>query len=257
MTAKLTSVVIFAVVTSALSAASQDAAPPKPAVQATAPRPGSLALTVTSEKGEVLSGAAVAVHGAVDRMGASGMDGVVTLLNMPAGTYRCRITRDGFFTLEKEITIKTGARTTAESVLTAAPPPPPPPPAPVAAAPVEPKPVPAAGPVGTSRVLSLPDLVDQMLRDSGPIVEREIGCSGVSASRLILARENIASHRHAEADEMLYLVAGEATLTVADKDQSITAGWFGLVPRGTAHTLARRGRNPMVVLSVQTGQPCK
>jgi mannose-6-phosphate isomerase-like protein (cupin superfamily) len=256
VTAKLTSVVVFAVVTSVLSAASQDAAPPKPAAQTTAVRPGSLALTITSEKGETLSGAAVAVHGTVDRIGASGMDGVVTLLNMPAGTYRCRITRDGFFTLEKEITIKAGARTATEGVLTAAPPPPPPPPQPTPA-PVEPKPVPAAGPVGTPRVLSLAELGDQMLRDSKPIVERELGCSGVSLSRLILARENIAQHSHAEADEMLYLMAGEATLTVAEKDQNINAGWFGLVPRGSAHTLVRRGRNPMVVLSIQTGQPCK
>jgi mannose-6-phosphate isomerase-like protein (cupin superfamily) len=256
VTAKLTSVVIFAVVTAALSAASQDAAPPKPAAQATAPKPGSLALTVTSEKGEVLSGAAIAVHGAVDRMGASGTDGVVTLLNMPAGTYRCRITRDGFFTLEKEIIIKAGARTAAEGVLTVAPPPPPPPPAPTPA-PVEPKPVPAAGPVGTPRVLSLAEMGDQMMRDSGAVVEREIGCSGVSQSRLILARENIATHRHAEVDEMLYLIAGEATLTVAEKDQNITPGWFGLVPRGSAHNLVRRGRSPMVLLSVQTGQPCK
>jgi mannose-6-phosphate isomerase-like protein (cupin superfamily) len=256
VTAKLTSVVIFAVVTAALSAASQDVAPPKPAAQATAPKPGSLALTVTSEKGEVLSGAAIAVHGAVDRMGASGMDGVVTLLNMPAGTYRCRITRDGFFTLEKEITIKAGARTATEGVLTVAPPPPPPPPAPTPA-PVEPKPVPAAGPVGTPRVLSLAEMGDQMMRDSGAVVEREIGCSGVSQSRLILARENIATHRHAEVDEMLYLIAGEATLTVAEKDQNITPGWFGLVPRGSAHNLVRRGRSPMVLLSVQTGQPCK
>lgn len=222
---------------------------------ATSTRPGALVLTVTNEKGEFLAGATVAAHGAVDRGGATGADGVVTLQNMPVGTYRCRITRDGFVMLDKEVAIRGGARTVSEAVLSAAPPPPPAP-TPPPSKPAEPKPVPPAGTAGTPRVLSIADLADQMLRDSQPTVERQLGCSGVTSSRLIATRENIALHRNTDVDEVLYLLAGDATLTVAEKEQVVGAGWFGLVPRGTSYSLVRRGRSPVVVLSVQSGQPC-
>jgi uncharacterized RmlC-like cupin family protein len=228
---------------------------PRPAAQGTtaAPtgKPGALSLTVTNEKGEVVAGAVVTAHGAVDRGGVTASDGLVTLQNMPPGAYRCRIARDGFVLLDKEVTIRAGARTTTEAVLSAAPAPPAP------APPPETRPaVPAAGAVGTPRVLSIADLAEQMLKESPPTVERLVGCSGLAASRVITTKENIALHRHAETDEMLYVVAGEALLTIAEKEQVIAAGWFGLVPRGVSHSLTRRGRGPLVVLSVQTGQPC-
>lgn len=251
MTVKLAPVVLVSLVLAFPAAA-------RPAAQTGASRAGGLALTVRSEQGQVLSGATVTVHGSVDRKGTSGADGVVILQNMPAGTYRARITRDGYITLDKEVTIRAGSRLTSEGVLStsAAPPPPapaPPPPAPV----VEPRPTPTStAKPGVARALSLPDLVEQMLKDPQPIVEREIGCSVATISRVILARESITMHRHADADEVLYIVAGEATLTLTEKDQTIGPGWFALVPRGTSHSLVRRGRNPMVVLSVQSGEPC-
>ena len=253
MTVKLAPVVLVSLVLAFPAAA-------RPAAQTSAAsRAGGLALTVRSEQGQVLSGATVTIHGSVDRKGTSGADGVVILQNMPAGTYRARITRDGYITLDKEVTIRAGSRLTSEGVLSASaePPPPAPTPAPPPPAPVEPRPTPTStAKPGEARALSLPVLVEQMLKDPQPIVEREIGCSVATISRVILARESITMHRHADADEVLYIVAGEATLTLAEKDQTIGPGWFALVPRGTSHSLVRRGRNPMVVLSVQSGQPC-
>jgi quercetin dioxygenase-like cupin family protein len=55
---------------------------------------------------------------------------------------------------------------------------------------------------------------------------------------------------------MLYVVAGEATLTLAGRDHQIASGWFSIVPRGTAHALKRRGRNPAILLSVLGGEAC-
>jgi mannose-6-phosphate isomerase-like protein (cupin superfamily) len=229
----------------------------RPAAQAA--KPGTLTLTIRSEQGLVLSGAVVAVHGLVDRRGTSGADGVVMLQNLPAGTYRARITRDGYITLDKDVAIRAGSRTTGEGVLAPAPTPSAPPPAPTPTPlPVDKRSTTPASTVkpGMARVMSLPDLVEQMLKQPQPIVEHEIGCSVATVARLILARESVAMHRHSDADEVLYMVAGEATLTMTEKDQNVTAGWFGLVPRGTSHSLIRRGRNPMVVLSVQSGEPC-
>jgi len=95
-----------------------------------------------------------------------------------------------------------------------------------------------------------------MLKDLQPLVGRQLGCTGLLETTLIVARDNVATHQHADVDEMLYLVAGEATLTIGAKDQPVTAGWFGLIPRGMPHALIRRGRNPMVFLLVHSGKPC-
>ena len=244
-------------------ASGQGAAPPsgqtsKPAGQATAARPGSVALTVVTESGATLSGAAVSLRGGVDRQALAGPDGVATLLNIPAGTYRARISRDGYVTFEKEVTIRAGVRATAEAALTAAPAaPPPPPPAPKET----PKPTPASqseprGPVGAAKVVSLTDLAEQMLNDKAPLVEREIGCSVATASQLILIRETLTGHTHADADEMLYVVAGDATFKIADKDTQVSAGSFAIVPRGQAHSITKRGRNAPIVLAIRSGQPC-
>jgi len=55
---------------------------------------------------------------------------------------------------------------------------------------------------------------------------------------------------------MLYVVAGEATLTLAGRDQTISSGWYAVVPRGMSHTLTRRGKNPTIILTIAGGQPC-
>ncbi len=227
----------------------------KSPAQSVAAKPGSLALTVVSEAGPPLAGATVSLRGNVDRQALTSADGVATLLNLPAGTYRARISRDGFISLDKEITVRAASKATAEAMLSAAPPPPPAPPPP---APKEtPRPVQTpTGPVGAPKVLSVLDLAEQMLKDPAPIVEREIGCSVASSARLILVREPLTTHTHTDADEMLYLVAGDATLKIAEKETPISAGWFALVPRGSAHSLARRGRNAPIFLSVRSGAPC-
>ena len=57
-------------------------------------------------------------------------------------------------------------------------------------------------------------------------------------------------------DRMLYVVGGEATLTVNGRDQIVTNGWYAMIPRGTRHSWTRRGRNPVVILSTVGGRPC-
>ena len=224
---------------------------------ATTNKPGSLGLTVAGENGMPLSGANVRLSGASnDRVGTSGADGLVTLVNLPPGTYRARITRDGYITLDKEVTIRAAAKLAAEAVLSAAPPPPapPPPPPPVPAAPATSNTLKPGSPHYSS-IIDLATQMEKALRDT-PTVERDLGCSGGSASRLIMTRENVSMHTHGDADEMLYVVAGDATLTVADKDQGVQPGWFSVVPRGMSHSLTRRGRNPLLHLSVRSGPAC-
>ena len=192
-------VCIALLISFAVQPSGQATAPPsgqtsKPSGQAATAKPGSLAMTVVTESGGTLQGAAVSLRGAVDRQALAAADGVATLLNIPAGTYRTRISRDGYVTFEKEVSIRAGVRATSEAALTAAPAAPPPPPQ----APKEtPKPTPSQsqseprGPLGAAKVLSLLDLAEQMLGDKAPLVEREIGCSVATASQLILIRETL------------------------------------------------------------------
>ena len=241
-------------------------APPKPADAKPAPatpiattqsapgvKPGSIDLTVTSQTGTLLSGATVRAEGLSSRQGSTGVDGDVILTNVAAGTYRCRIQREGYLTLEKEVTVKAGARTAAEAVLSPAPPPPP--------APAPPQPAPPVQPVlapGLPVTLSLVDqLADDLVKSKDAIAEHELGCSGATSAKLIrLSKDGLPAHTHADADEMLYIIAGNATLTVGGKDQAIGPGWLGIVPRGTAHAIVRPGNRPLLVLSIQSGPPC-
>jgi mannose-6-phosphate isomerase-like protein (cupin superfamily) len=225
--------------------------------QTVSSRPGTLALTVVDSTGKPLDDVAVTVSGNVDRSGTTGADGTLSF-QLPAGTYRVRMRSDKYLTLEKEVTIRAAAKLTAEGMLNAAPPPSaPPPPSPTPTP--EPKQVPSSTlKPGVAVITSVPDLFAQMEKSlrTTPTVERELGCSGASSSRVIMTRENITLHTHADADEMLYVVAGEASMTIADNDQAVEAGWFGVVPRGASHSVMRRGRNVLVVLSVRSGPPC-
>lgn len=229
-------------------------AKPAPATQSVpGVKPGSIDLTVTSQTGALLSGASVRADGPSSRQGSTDVEGDVVLTNVAAGTYRCRIQRDGYITLEKELTVKAGARAAAEAVLSPAPPSPPP-----AAAP---PPAPAAQPAlvaGLPVTVSLVDqLADDLIKSKDAIAEHDLGCSGATSAKLIrLSKDGLPAHTHADADEMLYIIAGNATLTVGGKDQVIGPGWLGIVPRGTTHAIVRPGNRPVLVLSIQSGPPC-
>ena len=242
--------------------------PPKP--QTPAPKPGGTStgssaatakaaaqvdLLVTTPAGMTIPGATVKAEGPVSRQATTGADGHVIFQNVTAGTYRFRIEHDSFVTLEKEVVVSGGSRTTAQAALTAetkpaaaAAPPPPAPTAPPAAPKLTP---------GQPRILSLTDLAEQLLREQQPIAERALGCSGATSSRLIRIRESLEAHTHADADELIYVVAGDATLKLGDKEQNIAPGWFSIVPRGMSHSLTRRGRNPVLILSAISGPPCQ
>jgi quercetin dioxygenase-like cupin family protein len=104
--------------------------------------------------------------------------------------------------------------------------------------------------------LSVPDLAERLLGGRDPVRTVSIGCSGLSNAQLVVVRETQQVPVRNDADEMLYVVAGEATLQLAGKEQAIAAGWFSVVPRGMAHALMRKGRNPTILLSIVGGHPC-
>jgi mannose-6-phosphate isomerase-like protein (cupin superfamily) len=177
---------------------------------------------------------------------------------LAAGTYRVRATHQAFIALEKEITVRPGVSISVEFALSAAPPPPEPPPPPPAPRPPPPPAAPVAPspPAGEARIIAIPEVAERSLGGREPVRIVPLGCSGLTNAQLLVVHEGRQSPARADIDETLYVVAGEAMLNIGGKEQVITSGWFGLVPRGTPHSVTRRGRNPAILLSIAGGQPC-
>jgi hypothetical protein len=209
---------------------------------------------VTALDGKTLPDVTVRAAGAVDREGTTDPSGLVTFANMTPGTYRLRLEHPSFITLEKEVGLTAGKPLRASASLSEAPPPPPPPKP-------EPPPAPPEGtvPDGNYQPASIPiiDFIEKNFIGSAPIRRSPLGCTASSTASLLQLREPLAEHTHADADEVMYVLAGEATHKVGGRETAIVSNTFMVVPRGTPHGLVRRGRNPLTVISVLTGQPCQ
>jgi hypothetical protein len=238
------------------------AKPAVPAGQAPKPRPSGGATTtallfITNGAGRAIEGVTVNVMGPVDREVKSPDIGATRIEGLRAGTYRVRFTHERFITFEKEIVWRAGTAAPEMSVtLNAAPePPPPPPPAP------KPEPAKTAEPMlpppGTPKTVSLPDFIERnFITGREPQKESLIGCSGVGQALLWQIREPWNGRQHPSADGMVYVVGGEGRLRLGEKEFTVSAGAFAVVPRGTTYSLSRSGRNPLIVLGVLAGAPC-
>lgn len=236
---------------------------PAPAKQAPRPRPAGTATTtallfITDGAGRAIEGVKVNAMGPVDREVMSPASGPTRLEGLRAGTYRVRFTHEKFITFEKEITWRAGTAAPEMSVtLNAAPappPPPPPPPAPVK----DPEPAtPKLPPPGMPKAVSLPDFIEKnFISGREPQKENLVGCSGVGQAMLWQIRDPWNGRQHTSADGMLYVVGGDGRLKLGEKEYTIAAGAFIVVPRGTTYSLSRSGRTPLVVLAVLSGAPC-
>jgi mannose-6-phosphate isomerase-like protein (cupin superfamily) len=210
-------------------------------------------VSVTALDGRTIPETIVKVTGPVDRVAPTDPSGLVTFTNMAAGTYRLRFEHPEFVTFEKEITLGVGKPLRTSASLTPAPPPPAPPKA-------EPPPAPAAPtpPAGnySSTSVDIPDLFEKNFVGSAPLKRSAIGCTATSTSTLVQLREPLADHAHADADELIYVVAGEGTLKVNGRETPLSGGVFSVVPRGITHSVVRRGRQPLVLISTMSGPAC-
>jgi mannose-6-phosphate isomerase-like protein (cupin superfamily) len=243
-------------------------------------------LHVRDASGHVLSGVRVQVAGTASGEFTTDGEGVARLPSMRDGAYHLRFERMGFTTQERDVTLRggqpdvidvalspasapepTGARGPgrADAVL-ATPPAPapsprsptPPPPAPgragTALPPVAGDQLPAAG---EQKTVSIPTFLDRNLIGREPLKESILGCTATATTRLLQLRETLAEHVHANVDEMLYVVAGEGTLIIPGRAAApIAPGSLSIVPRGAPHAIERRGKNPLIVLSILSGTPC-
>ncbi len=241
-----------------LSAQAPPAVPAAPTTQAPRPRAAAqpaarpaLTVEVTDTQGATIPDVLVRLTGTMSREGRTDQSGQLRFATMRPGNYRIRFELEGFVPLERDVTVA-NRTLSVDAMLTPAPPPPK-----VEAPPPPPPPAPIVRPAGEQKTTNVPAFVEQnFIPAREGKKESLVGCTGEATSTLLQLRDPLTEHTHAEASEMLYVVAGEATHRVGARDETLTAGSFSTVPRGTAHSLTRRGRNPVIVISTLAGQPC-
>lgn len=259
-----------AVLVALLSAASliaqtptpQTPAPPKPAPTTQKPRPPAapaatvtLDTTVTDSTGRPIEGASVSAMGPTERSGVTDGNGNLRLQGMRTGTYRVRFDADGYVSFEREVVTRAGVRLYDVSArLNDMPKPEPPPPAPAP----DPKPAPMTlPPPGSPKTMTLLDWLDQnFITNREPQKESIVGCSGLEQALVWQIREPWNGRQHESADGMFYVIGGEGTIRLGEREAPLAAGGFAVVPRGTSYSFTRRGRNPLIVLAVLAGAPC-
>jgi hypothetical protein len=174
------------------------------------------------------------------------------IVPVPKAGVVSRCEHEGFVTLEREFTVGNGTWNPVDVVLNAAPPPPPPPEPKVEPAPSAP--IPASGPPMT---VSIPDFIDKNFIGRAPLKESILACKPLETVRLLQLRDNIAPHVHDRVDEVIYVVAGEGAVRIGEEENPIRAGSLVFVPNGNGHSIERRGKNPLIVVSTLVGSSCE
>lgn len=210
-------------------------------------------IVVRDMSGSPVGEVKVTVSGAASAEATTNTEGIAPIV-LASGTYRLRFEHEGFVTLERDVMV--GAvrpREIAVSLNRAPAPPTPPTPAP---APPAPQPVATAGRSMPPTNISITAFLDKNFVGREGLKESVLGCMPDATARLLQLREPMAAHTHDEVDEVLYVVAGEGSLSIGQRSLALTPGSLSTIPRGTAHALERRGRNPLIVLSTLAGEPC-
>jgi mannose-6-phosphate isomerase-like protein (cupin superfamily) len=207
---------------------------------------------VRNNSGTGLENVQVTVSGATSAQASTDAMGAASV-TLPAGNYRFRFERDGFITLERDVTIRAGQAAEIAVALNVAPPPPAPPEPPPAP---EPPPPPKPAPSGPPTTVSIPQFLEKNYIGRDPLKESVLGCTGTATTRVLQLRDSLASHSHDDLDETIYVVAGEGVVRVGDQTMEVAPGSLTVIPRGLPHSTERRGRNPLIVLSTLSGAPC-
>jgi mannose-6-phosphate isomerase-like protein (cupin superfamily) len=216
------------------------------AQQKRAPATATFAILVTDTDGTQVPSVLVTVEGPARRTVRT-EGGRIALEGLPVGEYRLRFEKDGFLTLERELTARTGKPIEVKVTMNPVPEPPPPP------APSRPE-RPAVK--ATPAALDLLDVIDKEFVGRGAGKTTLLACGGDGSARLIQVNDPVADHTHGDGDEFIYVIAGEGAANIAGAAHRLRAGTLLFVPRGVTHRFSQLGRNPLIVLSVTAGAGC-
>jgi mannose-6-phosphate isomerase-like protein (cupin superfamily) len=207
-----------------------------------------IAMVVTDQRGAPLGSIHVDMMGPAARSGDTDMSGQVNFPGLQSGTYRLRFSGDGVATFEREVTVRAGAIEHLDIKLS-----------PVAA-PKAPEPAtpatPAAGPTGSPQIGSLTNLADRMRNSKTPARETLLSCSGNTRNVLLVLTDEQPDRLYTSAESTYYVISGQGGAKVGAIQSVISPGSFVAVPRGTTFSIARQGKNPLVMLWTLSGEPC-
>ena len=207
------------------------------------------AVFVSDPSGTPISDAKVTLSGAAERTSRTEA-GRIVFEDLPAGSYRFRFEKDGFVPFEKELSARGSTPIDVKVTLTPAAPPPQPKPV----EPVTPPPPPPsnAKPV----VLDMPAFIEKNYVGHAAGKTTPLGCSSNGSATLIQINDPIASHAHADADEYVYVIAGQGTAKLGPREESLGPGVYLLIPRGLAHAFTAGPKKPLVMISIRAGDVC-
>jgi mannose-6-phosphate isomerase-like protein (cupin superfamily) len=210
-----------------------------------------VSFSITDPGGLPLSDVKVWGTGPVFRQSQSTAGGLTRFLNVKPGDYRLRFEHDGYLTLERDITVKTAALDVDVTLDPAPEAPAPPPPAPAPAPDST-----ASAPPGEAKSLDLVDFIERNGLGRDPVRSDSLGCTASATTTLVQIRDSLSEQARPDADEVLYVVAGEGALRLGNRDVPLSAASIAIVPRGTVRGLTRKGKNALIVLSVVSGKAC-
>lgn len=207
------------------------------------------AVLVSDPAGNPIPEVKVTLTGAAERTSRTEA-GRIVFEGLPAGSYHFRFEKDGFVPFEKDLSARGSAPIDVKVTLSPAPPPP----KPVAQVAPPPPSVPDtnAKPV----VLDMPDFIEKNYvgRAAGKIMP--LGCSSHGSATLIQINDPIASHAHADADEYIYVIAGQGSAKLGTRDESLGPGVYLMIPHGVAHAFSAAPKKPLVMISIRAGDVC-
>jgi hypothetical protein len=207
------------------------------------------AVSVSDPSGAPIPDVRVTLSGPAQRS-ARTEGGRLAFENLPAGTYRFRFDKDGFIPFEKELAARGSAPIPVKVTLTPAPAPPPQP-----VAPPPPLPAPPLSDVKPV-VLDMPAFIEKNYIGRSASKLTPLGCATDGASTLIQINEPIAPHAHSDADEFIYVIAGEGTAKLGDRSEPLGAGVYLLIPRALTHAFTAGPKKPLVMISTRAGDKC-
>lgn len=226
-------------------------AKPAPAqAQRRVARTATLAISVADPSGAAIPNVLVTLEGAASRSTRT-EGGRIAIEELPLGRYTVRFEQEGFITVERDLTATAGKPIDVKVTMKPMPAPAAPP------APPAPEPAPKKAIVNAKpAVFDVPGVIEKEFVGRAAGKTTPLACGGDGAATLIQLNQPLQPHAHDDADEFLYVVAGEGSASLQGTTQKLKAGTLLFVPRGTSHGLTVSGRNPLIVLSTRAGSGC-
>jgi mannose-6-phosphate isomerase-like protein (cupin superfamily) len=214
-----------------------------------------MVITVTDPAGATLPGIRVEAVGSADRSGDTDDSGSLRFANLRAGTYRLRFSGSDVITFEREVAVRAGQTADVDVTLN---------PAgedtelePEEQTPAEPTESAAqVGPPGEPKRQSILTLLETELIRREPRKETPLGCSGNARSMMIQINEEQPERLYDTVEAIYYVIGGEGTMRLSGRESAVSTSDYVQVPRGTPHGFTRKGKRPLILFAVLSGEPC-